>query len=111
MSRSFTLTRSAARDLDEILEFVLRSSGPARALRVHKRICDALRKLASHPGIGHARADLTDESLRVWPVFSYLVIYRPATSPLEVVRVLHGARPGYFTSGRASARSNGLRAL
>ena len=27
-----------------------------------------------------------------WSVFSYLVIYRPDTTPLEIVRVLHGKR-------------------
>jgi antitoxin ParD1/3/4/toxin ParE1/3/4 len=33
---------------------------------------------------------LTDEDVRFWPVFKYLVIYRPETKPLEIIRVLHG---------------------
>lgn len=36
--------------------------------------------------------DLASESLRFWPVYSYLIIYRPNSEPIEVVRVLHGAR-------------------
>jgi len=52
----------------------------------------AMQKLAETPGMGHVREDLADESLRVWRVFSFLVIYRPDTSPLHVIRVLHGAR-------------------
>jgi plasmid stabilization system protein ParE len=27
-----------------------------------------------------------------WPVYSYLIIYRPDKKPLEVLRVLHGNR-------------------
>jgi antitoxin ParD1/3/4/toxin ParE1/3/4 len=46
----------------------------------------------SRPGIGHLRPDLTDADGRFWPVFKYLVIYRPDTKPLEIVRVLHGRR-------------------
>lgn len=47
---------------------------------------------AERPGLGHARDDLADETLRVWTVHSYLVIYRPETRPLQVVRVLSGYR-------------------
>lgn len=48
--------------------------------------------LADNPGIGHVRLDLTDADVRFWSVFKYLVIYRPETKPLEIVRVLHGRR-------------------
>lgn len=51
-----------------------------------------MRRLAQHPGLGHVRDDLADETLKVWPVHSYLVIYRPDSSPLQVVRVLSGYR-------------------
>lgn len=40
----------------------------------------------------HLRPDLTPEDVRFWSVFKYLVIYRPGTKPLEIVRVLHGNR-------------------
>jgi antitoxin ParD1/3/4/toxin ParE1/3/4 len=49
-------------------------------------------KLARTPGMGHLREDLADEPLKFWPVYSYLIIYRPETRPLQIVRVLHGAR-------------------
>ena len=39
-----------------------------------------------------ARDDLADETLRVWTVHSYLMIYRPETRPLQIVRVLSGYR-------------------
>lgn len=53
-----------------------------------------MRRLAEMPGLGHMREDLVaiDQALRFWPVYSYLIVYRAETDPLEVVRVLHGAR-------------------
>jgi antitoxin ParD1/3/4/toxin ParE1/3/4 len=42
--------------------------------------------------MGHLREDLADEALRFWRVYSYMIIYRPDSQPLEIVRVLHGAR-------------------
>jgi antitoxin ParD1/3/4/toxin ParE1/3/4 len=51
-----------------------------------------MRRLADMPGMGHLCKDLADESLRFWAVYSYLILYRPDTSPLQVIRVLHGAR-------------------
>ncbi len=44
---------------------------------------------------GHSRADLTSRSLRFWTLArypNYTVVYRPETSPLQVVAVLHGKR-------------------
>lgn len=68
----------------------LRSLNAAK--RVQADLRSAMRKLAEMPGMGHLRHDLADEPLRFWSVFSYLIIYRPDTSPLQIVRVLHGAR-------------------
>jgi len=42
--------------------------------------------------LGHLRADLADESLRFWQVYSYLIVYRAEADPLQVVRVLHASR-------------------
>jgi antitoxin ParD1/3/4 len=44
------------------------------------------------PGAGHWRKDLTDESVRFFAVYSYLIVYRPETKPLQVVAILHGSR-------------------
>ena len=35
---------------------------------------DAFVLLASQPGIGHARADLTERPLKFWSVYSFLVV-------------------------------------
>ena len=88
---SFRITPSASRDLDEIYDFVAAENLPA-AGRILERFLKAFRTLAGMPGMGHFRPDLTEEPLRFWLVSSYLIVYRPETEPLEIIRVLHGAR-------------------
>jgi plasmid stabilization system protein ParE len=44
------------------------------------------------PEMGHLRRDLTSESFRFWSVYSYLVIYRAEARPVQILRVIHGAR-------------------
>ncbi|HEX3743001.1 MAG TPA: type II toxin-antitoxin system RelE/ParE family toxin [Bryobacteraceae bacterium] len=48
--------------------------------------------LARTPGAGHWRRDLTEEPVRFFSVYSYLIVYRPDTKPLQVVAILHGYR-------------------
>jgi plasmid stabilization system protein ParE len=92
MSGSFVLTPSASRDIDDIFEYVLEHSGPNQALHIHKKLVDGFKMVGEYPGIGHVREDLADESVRVHAVFSFLVIYRSETKPVQVLRVIHGAR-------------------
>jgi antitoxin ParD1/3/4/toxin ParE1/3/4 len=35
---------------------------------------------------------LTDAAVKFFPVYSYLIVYRPETSPLQIVSILHGRR-------------------
>ena len=90
MSR-FVLTPAAQADLLDIFDYISQDSSDA-AHRVIAEIRAAMRKLADMPEMGHFRRDLATEPLRFWPVYSYLIIYRPEAKPLQVVRVLHGAR-------------------
>lgn len=87
----FVLTPLAKEDLDEIYEYI-RKDNPDAALRVLNSLRNAMRKLAEMPEMGHFRRDLSDEPFRFWSVYSYLIIYAPESRPLQVVRVLHGAR-------------------
>lgn len=88
---SFRLSPEAARDIEEIWEYLARDSVRA-ARRVRLELLAACRRLAQHPGLGHRREDLTDKPVLFWPVYSYLIIYNPATEPLEIVRILHGTQ-------------------
>jgi toxin ParE1/3/4 len=85
------LTPLARRDLDEIWDY-LAAEGSAGAERVIGAIEAAFAKLAAAPGMGHVREDLAERSYRFLLVYSYLIVYRAGTRPLQVVRVLHASR-------------------
>ena len=53
---------------------------------------DAFEHLAAMPAMGHRREDLTERPVKFWPVFSYLIVYDPATTPLQIIAVWHGAQ-------------------
>ncbi|HMD55521.1 MAG TPA: type II toxin-antitoxin system RelE/ParE family toxin [Phycisphaerae bacterium] len=89
--KQFFLTPAAEADLAEILDFLCEES-PVAAERVLIKIHAAIRKLTENPLLGHLREDLADEPLRFWNVYSYLIVYRAKTSPLQIVRILHGMR-------------------
>lgn len=52
----------------------------------------ALERLAKNPGLAHMREELADRRYRFYLVYSYLIVYRFETKPLQVIRVLHAAR-------------------
>jgi antitoxin ParD1/3/4/toxin ParE1/3/4 len=87
----FRLSPLAASDIEEIWEYIA-AENPDAATRVRLALLEAFRLLSRTPGIGHRREDLTEFDVKFWPVFSYLIVYSPDTHPLEIVRVLHGAR-------------------
>jgi toxin ParE1/3/4 len=60
--------------------------------RIESAIRNKISFLARNPGAGHSRKDLTDVAVKLFPVYSYLIVYRPDTKPLQVVSILHGRR-------------------
>jgi plasmid stabilization system protein ParE len=90
--KRFRLAPEARHDIGEIWAFIERDNKEVAA-RVREEIRGACRRLAQLPHIGHRRDDLTiRQDVRFWPVYSYLIVYRPDTRPLEILRVLHGNR-------------------
>jgi plasmid stabilization system protein ParE len=87
----YILTTPAANDLREIVQYI-RQRSPQGAKLVRSELRAAMQRLASFPRMGHLREDVTDEPYRFWSVYSYLIVYLPETKPLEIVRVMHGAR-------------------
>ena len=63
-----------------------------RAIHVHGKFVEAFELLAFQPGSDATRPKLTGEGVRWWPVFRRLVIYDPSSSPITILRVIHGAR-------------------
>jgi toxin ParE1/3/4 len=92
VSRRYVLAPEAASDLVQIWRYVKKQSSTAVAERVESVIREKIVFLAGSPGAGHWRKNLTDEPVRFFPVYSYLIVYRPETKPLQVVSILHGRR-------------------
>ncbi len=60
--------------------------------RIVSELFEGFCKLADSPAIGHRRADLTRQDVLFYKLFSYLIIYEPASRPLQILAVLHGKR-------------------
>ena len=89
MKRRYLLAPQAARDLVDIWRYLAKESSLRNADRVESVIRSKFAYLASFPQGGHWRRDLTTADVRFFPVYSYLVVYRPETKPLQIVSVLH----------------------
>ena len=86
----FQLARRALGDLQEIWDFVAEDSSTA-ADRLIEDFYGAFQRLATVPGMGHRRQDLTERDVLFWALYSYLIIYK-SSHPLRVVRVIHAKR-------------------
>lgn len=96
--KDFVLTPRAELDLIEIWEYIAQDNIDA-ADRVLDELEKMMYKLAAMPGMGHVREDLVNRRHRCWPVYSYLIIYRLDTAPVQIIRVISGCRdiPGLFS--------------
>jgi plasmid stabilization system protein ParE len=88
----YLLSPEAQEDLRHIRAHYLEVGDAGVARYVLGEIAKAFRLLATHPGVGHVRPDLTGEPVKFWAVFSYLIVYDPVTQPVGIVRVVHGSR-------------------
>ena len=92
MGKRFVLASLAAHDLFEIWEYVKEQSTVTTADQVELAIRERIAFLADSPEAGHYRKDLTGEDVKFFPVYSYLIVYRPNTNPLQIASILHGRR-------------------
>lgn len=92
MTPLYFVAPQAALDLVEIWRYIKERSSIAMADRVESIILEKLAFLAKSPEAGHRRKSLTDEDVKFFPVYSYLIVYRPKTKPLQIVSILHGRR-------------------
>jgi plasmid stabilization system protein ParE len=88
----YLLSPEAKEDLRDIRGYLVSQGGKRLARYVLQEITAAFRLLASHPEAGHLRQDLTTLPVKFWSVFSYLIVYDPAISPIAIVRVFDGRR-------------------
>jgi antitoxin ParD1/3/4 len=92
MKRRYVLAPQAARDLVDIWRYIKQESSRETADRVESVIRSKFAYLADFPGGGHWRRDLTQAPVRFFSVYSYLIVYRPETKPLQIVAIIHGHR-------------------
>jgi len=92
MTSRYVLAPEAAHDLVQIWRYIRKQSSVAMADRVEAAIRERIAFLAGNSGAGHWRKNLTDEAVKFFSVYSYLIVYKPDTKPLEVVSILHGRR-------------------
>ena len=90
MSR-FVLTPQAELDLIEIWNYIAQDS-LEQADRVSNDLEKTMLSLADNPDMGHFREDWADRRHRFWLVYSYIIMYRPETTPLQILRVISGYR-------------------
>ena len=91
MSPAFVLHPEAARDIEEIWEYIAEDSVTAAA-RVREDILQTIHDIAHFPRQGHRRPDLTSRSLRFQLARNYLIAYAPEEKPLLVLAVVDGRR-------------------
>jgi plasmid stabilization system protein ParE len=92
MSARYVLAPQAALDLVEIWRYIKEQSTITLADRVDSTIRERMAFLAGAPCAGHSRKDLTEQNVKFFPVYSYLIVYRAETDPLQIVSILHGRR-------------------
>jgi plasmid stabilization system protein ParE len=90
--KAYRLTPKAEDDFFTIWTYIA-ADNPDAADRLETELFHACQRIADKPDLGHCRRDLTEKPVRFFLVRgTYLIVYDPASEPLEVIRVLHGAR-------------------
>jgi antitoxin ParD1/3/4/toxin ParE1/3/4 len=92
MKARYVLAPEAAADLVQIWRYIKQESTVEIADRVESVILEKVAFLAGTQGAGHWRKNLTGVAVKFFSVYSYLIVYRPDTVPLQVVSILHGRR-------------------
>ena len=91
---SYQFTPQALGDLVDIWVFIAQDDATAADM-VGEAILRACDFLANSPSAGRIRKELTALPVRFWvvqPYSNYLIAYDPEKKPLQIIRVLHGAR-------------------
>ena len=89
------LTDDAARDLEEICDYIDRHDSPARADYVLERIEEVFQSLSEHPRRGNHPRELLDIGIRDYrEVFfkHYRIIYRVTEDTVYVLVIVDGRR-------------------
>jgi len=84
---SYTVSKRAGFDLDEIVEFTVKKWSVRQAARYLKDLHATFTFIAAQPAIG--RPVERRPGLRRWEHMSHVVFYRPKGTGVTITRVLH----------------------
>jgi len=88
---NFILSPDADEDVFQIWAYLFKRAGLETANRIESELYNAFTALATTPGQGHKRSDLTEAPVLFFGLYQYMIVYR-VKIPLEIVRVLHAKR-------------------
>lgn len=89
----YVLTPTAQEDLTHIRDYYLNEAGHRVARQILVEFVEAFRFLGRIPGAGHKREDLAeDRSILFWPMRDYLILYKPKTTPLQIITIVRGSQ-------------------
>jgi toxin ParE1/3/4 len=98
VSFGYVVRPQADRDIDCIADYLAEDASLDTGLRFIDTAYKTFALLASQPNLGWScrRSNRIMKSVRVFrvgePFEKYLIFYQPATSRIEILRILHGAR-------------------
>ena len=88
----FSIAPEAMADLDGIWDYIgIRNDNPNAAYRQLQMLYEKFSFLAKQPLMGERREDL-GTNLRSFVARNYVVVYRPLSEEIEIIRVVHSAR-------------------
>ena len=89
MAFDYIIFQKAEEDLDAIIDYIA-SDNPEAALKLYDTFLKQFEYLAQFPEVGRVRREFSPV-VRSLPVGNYVIFFQDA-SPVQIVRVLHGAR-------------------
>ncbi len=90
----YALTATARRDLKSIWQYIATDSMHYADL-VEEAVLETCRLAVRNPTLGHRRHEIADPRvffLAVQDYKRYSIVYLAGSEPLQIVRVIHGAR-------------------
>ncbi|RJP24378.1 MAG: type II toxin-antitoxin system RelE/ParE family toxin [Candidatus Omnitrophota bacterium] len=90
MMHTYFLTPQAIHDLNEIHDYTAKNH-PRNALQFVDLLEEKCLEISQSPEIGKSRNELAPR-LRSFPFRNYIIFYRPISSGVEIIRILHGYR-------------------
>jgi|SRR5579875_1533541 len=87
----YRISAEAQDDLFEIWQRIAEDSVDL-ANRIESEFYSIFESLSRMPRQGHERKDLTHRPVLFFPLYSFLVVYEPNSTPLRILAVLRGSR-------------------